>query len=59
MPFGKAWIYLFSLQLWVNTKRDWVFSLGNTTNQEKENTEIKLGLHFLKNDVVFYHEIIE
>ena len=27
MPLGKVWIQLFSLQLWVNSKVDWVLQL--------------------------------
>ena len=28
IPLGKVWIQLFSLQLWVNCRADWVFTLG-------------------------------
>ena len=28
IPLGKVWIQLFSLQLWVNSRIDWFFSLG-------------------------------
>ena len=28
IPLGKVWIQLFSLQLWVNSRTDWFFSLG-------------------------------
>ena len=29
---GKVWIQLFSLQLWVNSRADWFFSLGEATS---------------------------
>ena len=31
IPLGKVWIQLFSLQLWVNSRADWFFSLGEAT----------------------------
>ena len=34
MPLGKVWIQLFSLQLWVNSRADWIFNLDMTTSQE-------------------------
>ena len=32
IPLGKVWIQLFSLQLWVNSKADWFFSLAEATS---------------------------
>ena len=32
IPLGKVWIQLFSLQLWVNSRTDWFFSLGEATS---------------------------
>ena len=32
IPLGKVWIQLFSLQLWVNSRRVWFFSLGEATS---------------------------
>ena len=33
IPLGKGWIQLFSLRLWVNSRADWFFSLGEATSQ--------------------------
>ena len=32
IPLGKVWIQLFSLQLWINRRADWIFSLGEATS---------------------------
>ena len=32
IPLGKVWIQLFSLQLWVNSRADCFFSLGEATS---------------------------
>ena len=32
IPLGKVWIQLFSLQLWVNSRTDWVLQLGESTS---------------------------
>ena len=32
IPLGKVWVQLFSLQLWVNSRADWFFSLGEATS---------------------------
>ena len=32
IPLGKVWIQLFSLQLWVNSRADCFFSLGDATS---------------------------
>ena len=32
IPFGKVWIHSFSLQLWVNSRTNWLFSLGEATS---------------------------
>ena len=32
IPLGKVWIQLFSLQLWVNSRVDWVISVGEATS---------------------------
>ena len=34
IPLGKVWIQLFSLQLWVNSRADWFFSLDEATSLE-------------------------
>ena len=49
IPLGKVWIQLFSLQLRVNSRTDWFFSLGEATSLE--NSEFKLRL---KIDLVSY-----
>ena len=53
IPFGKVWIQLFSLQLWVNSRADWFllpwfFSLG------ERNSEFKPVKLRLKIDLVSY-----
>ena len=32
ITLGKVWIQLFSFQLWVNSRTDWVLQLGETTS---------------------------
>ena len=32
IPLGKVWIQLFSLQLWVNSRTECLFSLGEATS---------------------------
>ena len=32
IPLGKVWIQIFSLQLWVNSRADWFFRLGEETS---------------------------
>ena len=32
ISLGKVWIQLFSLQLWVNSRADWFFCLGEATS---------------------------
>ena len=55
IPLGKVWIQLFSLQLWVNSRADWFFSLGEATSlEEGKNSEFKPVELRLKIDLVSY-----
>ena len=36
IPLGKVWIQLFSLQLWANSRADWLFKLGMGTGLGEE-----------------------
>ena len=49
----KVWIQLFSLQLWINSKTDWIFEiLVRQPVLEKENTEFKTVKFRLRIDLV-------
>ena len=55
IPVGKEWIRLFSLQLWVNSRVDWISSaLMQPRVSEKENSEFKPVKLRLKNDLMSY-----
>ena len=41
LPLRKIWIQLFSLQLWVNSRADWFFSLGEATSLGEGKLRIK------------------
>ena len=54
-PLGKVWIQLFSFQLWVNSREDWFFSLGEATSLgEGISSEFKPVKLCLKIDLVSY-----
>ena len=54
IPLGKVWIQLFSLQLWVNSWADWIFSLGEATSLGEGKPWIQTCQTPLKNDLVSY-----
>ena len=42
IPVGKVWIQLFTLQLWVNSRADWILQpVVRQLVKEKENSEFK------------------
>ena len=53
IPLGKVWIQLFSLELWVNSRTDWV--LQPWLDNKSRKTEFKpVKLHLKKLDLVSY-----
>ena len=48
IPLGKVWIQLFSLQLWVNSRTDSFFSLGEATSQGEGKLWKPVKLRFRK-----------
>ena len=59
MPLEKLWIQLFFLQLWANSKADWVLQpwLGNQCRRKK--TEFKPVNLCLKTDLVSHPACVE
>ena len=55
IPLGKVWIQLFSLQLWVNSRTNWVLQpwWGNSSKRRK-NSKLKPVKLLLKIDLVSY-----
>ena len=55
IPLGKVWIQLFSLQLWVNSRTDWVLQpWGGNLSRRRKNSEFKPVKLRLKIDLVSY-----
>ena len=40
---GKIWIQLFSLQLWVDSRVDWLINFGKATDLKERNFWIQIG----------------
>ena len=59
MPLGKVWIQLFSLQLWINSRADWVLQFGEATGLGEGKSEFKPVKLRLKIDLVSYHARVE
>ena len=59
IPWGKVWIQLFSLQLWVNSWTDWVLHPWWGTSLGEGNSELKPVKLRLKIDLVSYPALAE